>query len=67
VDNRRDAFRALALARQYFEHNEPSHPAPLLIQRIEKLEGLSFAEIISELTPDGLGQLRQIAGEQIST
>lgn len=67
VASRRDAFRALALARQYFERNEPSHPAPLLIQRIEKLEGLSFAEIISELTPDGLGQLKQIAGEQVSS
>ncbi len=62
VRSRRDAFQALALARHYFEHNEPSHPAPLLIRRIEKLEGLSFAEILAELTPDALGQLRQIAG-----
>jgi len=67
IHNRRDAFRTLALARQYFEHHEPSHPAPLLIQRIEKLENLSFAQIISELAPDALTQLKQIAGEQLST
>jgi len=67
IHNRRDAFRTLALARQYFEHHEPSHPAPLLIQRIEKLEHLSFAQIISELAPDALTQLKLVAGEQLSS
>jgi len=66
VHNRRDAFRTLALARQYFERHEPSHPAPMLIQRIEKLENLSFSQIISELTPDALAQLKQLAGEPLS-
>jgi len=63
VSNRRDAFQVLALARQYFESHEPTHPAALLIQRIEKLESLNFAQIIAELTPDGLGQLKQLAGD----
>jgi len=66
IHNRRDAFRTLALARQYFERHEPSHPAPLLIQRIEKLEALNFAQIISELAPDALTQLKQVAGDQLS-
>jgi len=66
IHNRRDAFRMLALVRHYFERHEPSHPAPLLIQRIEKLENLSFVDILSELTPDALAQLKQLAGEQLS-
>jgi len=66
IHNRRDAFHTLTLARQYFERNEPSHPAPMLIQRIEKLENLNFAQIISELTPDALAQLKQLAGESLS-
>lgn len=60
--NRQDAYQALAIARQYFERHEPSHPAPLLIRRIERLSGLGFAEILAELTPDALSQLRSIAG-----
>lgn len=60
--NRQDAYQALAIARQYFERHEPSHPAPLLIRRIERLAGLGFAEILAELTPDALSQLRSIAG-----
>jgi len=64
IESRREAFQILALVRQYFEHHEPSHPAPILISRIEKLETLDFAAIIAELTPDGIGQLQQIAGQQ---
>jgi len=66
LHNRSDAFHTLALARQYFEHHEPSHPAPLLIRRIEKLENMDFADIISELTPDAFGQLKQLTGELLS-
>lgn len=62
LSNRREAFQALASARRYFERHEPSHPAPLLIQRIEKLEGLGFIDILAELSPDTLTQLRHITG-----
>jgi len=64
IGNRREAFQVLALVRQYFERHEPAHPAPLLISRIEKLEALDFAQIIAELTPDGMTQLEQLAGQQ---
>jgi len=66
IDSRQQAFELLALTRQYFERHEPSHPAPLLISRIEKLKTLDFAQIIAELTPDGMAQLQQIAGQQAS-
>ena len=62
IHQRSDAFEALALARKYFEEHEPSHPAPLIIRRIERLADLDFLEIIRELTPEGMQQLQVIAG-----
>jgi len=59
---RADAFKMLAVVRKYFEENEPSHPAPLLIRRIERLANLGFQEIVQELTPEGLQQLQTLAG-----
>jgi type VI secretion system protein ImpA len=62
IDSRREAFSALEIVRLYFEQHEPSHPAPLLIRRIERLAGLGFAEIVEELTPEGLNQLKHLSG-----
>jgi type VI secretion system protein ImpA len=63
LGTRVEAFKALALARQYFENHEPTHPAPLLIQRIERLADLNFSAIIQDLLPEGLQQLRTLTGE----
>ena len=60
--SRSDAYRALALARQFFEEYEPSHPASLLIRRIEDLQGKDFLSLVQELTPDGLNQLCILTG-----
>lgn len=57
-----DAFLMLEMVREYFEKHEPSHPAPLMIKRIERLNGKSFLEMLQDLTPDGLSQLSLIAG-----
>ncbi|MDR2208882.1 MAG: type VI secretion system protein TssA, partial [Azoarcus sp.] len=52
LNSRTDACKALTLAREYFERHEPSHPAPLLIRRIERLCGSDFLAIIQELMPE---------------
>jgi len=62
LHTRADAFKMLAVVRKYFEEYEPSHPAPLLIRRIERLANLGFQEIVQELTPEGLKQLQTLAG-----
>lgn len=62
ISSRAEAFRVLALTRRYFEEHEPSHPAPLLIRRIERLADLDFVEIMAELAPEGMAQLKQLAG-----
>lgn len=62
IQNREDALSALVRVREYFERHEPSHPAVLLIRRIERLGGSSFLDIIADLAPDSLAQVRQLAG-----
>jgi len=60
----RDEARRLILdIARYIERTEPSHPAPLLLRRAEKLLGAkSFFEIVRNMTPDGMHQLEMIAG-----
>ncbi|MDR0564164.1 MAG: type VI secretion system protein TssA [Azoarcus sp.] len=66
LNSRADAFKALALAREYFEHHEPSHPAPLLIRRIERMAGAGFKDIVKDLMPDALSQLVLLMGETLA-
>ncbi|MFC3338684.1 type VI secretion system protein TssA [Paracandidimonas soli] len=54
---RGDAALMLEKARQYFENHEPSHPAALLIQRIEQLLPLDFYQLVSNLAPQGAREL----------
>ena len=64
VRSRADARRAIQLAVQYFEQNEPSHPAPLLLKRADRLMGMSFYEILQDMAPDAIGEIDRIAGPQ---
>ena len=54
---REDAALMLEKARQYFENHEPSHPAALLIQRVEQLLPLDFYQLVSHLAPQGAREL----------
>ncbi|MCL2163311.1 MAG: type VI secretion system protein TssA [Oscillospiraceae bacterium] len=63
LSTRTEAIKALASAREYFENNEPSHPAPILIRRIERLVGLDFLTIIKDLVPESLQQVQTLAGD----
>ena len=64
LNTRADAYKALALAREYFERHEPSHPAPLLIRRVERIGSSDFMAIIQELVPDATDQIRNLTGER---
>lgn len=46
----------------YYERYEPSSPLPLLLRRAQRLVGKSFLEIMKDLSPDGVGQVRNLAG-----
>lgn len=62
VQSRADAQHLLEKVKDYFLQHEPSHPAPLMIERLQKLINLNFLQIVNDLAPDGLRQLEVILG-----
>ncbi|NRF66468.1 type VI secretion system protein TssA [Aquincola sp. S2] len=64
IANREDAARMLERVCDWFDRHEPSHPAPLLIRRAQRLMSKSFIEIIRDLAPDGLSQIERLAGSE---
>ena len=49
---------------EYYEHNEPSSPLPLLLKRARRLVGKSFVEIMQDIAPGGLSELQTLAGSE---
>ena len=64
VTSRADAQLMLEKAKHYFRQYEPSHPAPLMIERVQRLIELDFMDIIRDLAPDGVHQLENIFGRR---
>lgn len=62
IASRDDAIRTLERVCEWIERHEPSHPAPLLIKRAQRLMTKNFFEIIRDLAPDGLDSVEKIAG-----
>ncbi|MDQ7013583.1 MAG: type VI secretion system protein TssA [Planctomycetota bacterium] len=59
-----DVTRALDRVIEYYVKNEPSSPVPLLLRRAQRLVSRSFLDIIRDLSPEGLDQVRMISGER---
>ncbi|MCS2164493.1 type VI secretion system protein TssA [Scandinavium manionii] len=64
IITRADAQLMLEKTKQYFVQYEPSHPAPLLIERVQRLIKLDFMDIIRDLAPESLSQLENIIGRR---
>ncbi|HAG7088209.1 TPA: type VI secretion system protein TssA [Escherichia coli] len=62
ISSRAEAQQMLEKVKQYFAQHEPSHPAPLMIERVQRLIELDFMDIIRDLAPDGVHQLENIFG-----
>ena len=43
--------------------NEPSSPVPILLKRAKRLVGKNFEELLRDLTPDAVRQMRVFTGE----
>ncbi len=61
---RSDADVVLMLGKicEYYRVREPSSPIPLLLKRVERLVGKSFVDLVRDLSPDALSQLKVVAG-----
>lgn len=62
IRSREDAIRMLDKVVDFIERAEPSHPAPLFIRRAQRLMSMTFIELIQELAPDSLGQVKNLTG-----
>lgn len=62
IQSRDEAQLMLEKVKLYFNQHEPSHPAPLMIERVQRLITLDFMQIVRDLAPDGLSQLETILG-----
>lgn len=61
--SRHDALLALESVCRYLERTEPSHPAPLLLRRAQRLMHMNFREIVRDMAPAALPQLDALTGE----
>jgi type VI secretion system protein ImpA len=64
ITSREDVIRILDRVCEYMERTEPSSPAPLLIRRAQRLVSRSFVEIIQDLAPESLNEIRKLAGAE---
>jgi type VI secretion system protein ImpA len=62
INTRADALAAIDRICAWYETNEPSHPAPLLLRRAQRLMAMNFMDIVRDLAPDALHQVRALAG-----
>ncbi len=62
INNREDVARTIDRLCDWLERNEPSHPAPLLLRRAQRLMNKNFLEIIRDMAPDGTDQVVRLAG-----
>jgi len=52
LNNRNDVKQMLTFMIAYFQANEPSHPAPIFLNRVQRMLGANFEELMDELYPD---------------
>jgi type VI secretion system protein ImpA len=64
IRSREDVIKLLDKICRYYEHAEPSSPVPLILKRAVRLAGMDFMEIINDLTPDSISQIRTVTGEK---
>ncbi len=55
---------ALDAITAYYSRYEPSSPIPMLVQRVRRLTGKDFLEIMAELAPSSVSDMRALAGIQ---
>lgn len=57
-----DVMRRLDELCEYYSRNEPSSPVPLLLRRAQRLVGMDFMDLLKDLAPGGITELRVVSG-----
>jgi len=63
ITNRADAGREIDKIIQWFRHNEPSSPVPVMLARAKSMISMSFLDIVEGLGDSGLNEVRKGAGK----
>jgi type VI secretion system protein ImpA len=58
-----DVVKLLDKICQYYARAEPSSPVPLILRRASRLAGKDFMQILNDLSPDAIPQVRSVTGE----
>jgi type VI secretion system protein ImpA len=64
INSRADVVRMLDKILAYYQRNEPSSPVPMLIERAKRLAPKNFFEIMEELAPESVSQLKILRGPE---
>jgi type VI secretion system protein ImpA len=62
IRSREEVVHLLEKICRYYDRTEPSSPVPLMLKRAARLAGMDFMQIIQDLSPDAIGQIRTITG-----
>jgi type VI secretion system protein ImpA len=64
ISSVQDVIEALDRICQYYQRHEPSSPIPHLLGRAKRLAGKGYMEIMLDLSPEAIAQLKVIFGER---
>jgi type VI secretion system protein ImpA len=62
IRGREDVIRLLDRICEFYRHNEPSSPVPLLLQRAKRLVSKDFLDILRDIAPDAVAQAEAVGG-----
>lgn len=62
INNNQDVIKALNLICEYYKKAEPSSPIPLLLERVMRLVGKDFMEVLQDMAPNGVEQVEFLSG-----
>jgi len=64
VASREDVARQIDRICEYYASVEPGSPVPILLQRAKRLINMTFIELMSELSPQGLAEISFLVGHR---
>ena len=64
IASQADVLRAIDAIMAYYRKAEPSSPVPLLLDRAKRLVGADFMDIVKDMAPNGVDNVRLIGGLQ---
>lgn len=62
--SREEVVKMIGAIEVYYHRHEPSSPIPMLLRRVKRLVGMEFMDIIAELAPTNVDDIRALGGTQ---